>query len=524
PNMVMAYDADEADAGHFLVMEFVRGRDLAACLQQDGPFSIRKALHCIEQAARGLAFAHSRAIVHRDIKPHNLLLDASGVVKITDLGLARLTHDVETTDSEATAVTKAGGVLGTVDYMAPEQALDSTAIDHRADIYSLGCTLHFLLTGRPPYGGATLMAILLKHRDAPIPRLSELRPDIPARLENLFQRMLAKDPSQRIQSMTDVADECVAIDAECGGDQSASDLAPHEQPDLFGPGSSSSTIAIRHDPAMTIVLQPSTDAPGVLLVESSRVQASIIRSYLESTCCKVTGVVSTGRDAIELVRTHRPRAVVCALHLPDMSGLQLAELMRADADVTAPGFVLITSETGEVAAESLVKLRRVLPLTKPFTPEDLKAAIDSVIEATADRLTVSMAESPLKLQGRIDRRQARVLLVDDSGAARKYLRASLEEMGFTHFMEVADGAQAIAMSARAFCDLIVTDYNMPLMDGRALVSYFKQNPATAGIPIIMVTTEADPRKLESVRQLGVTAIVEKHFPKDVVIPILDALF
>ena len=143
----MAYDADEAEVGHFLVMEFVNGRDLAACVEREGPFSLPRAVDCILQAARGLAYAHSQGIIHRDIKPHNLLLDESGVVKVTDLGLARLNHGAEGPAAGAD-VTMAGGVIGTADYMPPEQAVDSTTIDHRADIYSLGCTLHYLLTGR----------------------------------------------------------------------------------------------------------------------------------------------------------------------------------------------------------------------------------------------------------------------------------------------------------------------------------------------------------------------------------------
>ena len=212
PNVVMAYDADEADVGHFLVMELVNGHDLAACVEREGPFSLPRAVDCILQAARGLAYAHSQGIVHRDVKPHNLLLDESGVIKVTDLGLARLNHGAEGAAAGAD-VTMAGGVIGTVDYMPPEQAVDSTTIDHRADIYSLGCTLHYLLTGRPPYAGATIMAILLKHRDGEIPQLSAARPDLPPQLDDLFRRMLSKSPEQRVQNMSDVVAELEAIAA-----------------------------------------------------------------------------------------------------------------------------------------------------------------------------------------------------------------------------------------------------------------------------------------------------------------------
>src|SRR4029079_18569701 len=181
PNVVMAYDADEAEAGHFLVMEFVNGRDLAVCVEREGPFSAPHAVNCILQAARGLAYAHTQGIIHRDIKPHNLLRDENNVVKVTDLGLARMNYGDEGPATGA-EVTMAGGVIGTADYMPPEQAVDSTTIDHRADIYSLGCTLYYLLTGQVPYTGPTIMAVILKHRDAAIPALRVARPESPAEL------------------------------------------------------------------------------------------------------------------------------------------------------------------------------------------------------------------------------------------------------------------------------------------------------------------------------------------------------
>ena len=117
-----------------------------------------------------------------------------------------------------------------------------------------------------------------------------------------------------------------------------------------------------------------------------------------------------------------------------------------------------------------------------------------------------------------------MLIVDDSSTARMQVRAVLQELGFQYFLEDPDGAHAIVTAARECCDLIVTDYNMPLMNGRALVSYLKQNPATSAIPIIMVTTETEPRVLDPVRKLGVIAVVEKAFPAAVVGPLLDSLF
>lgn len=548
PNIVMAYDADEAELGHFLVMEFVNGRDTAAWVERDGPFSVAKAVDIVQQSARGLAYAHEQEIVHRDIKPHNLLLDAQGVVKLTDLGLARLSHEADSSLSPASAaVTSAGGVLGTVDYMPPEQAIDSTTIDQRADIYSLGCTLYFLLTGRPPYVGSTLVAILLKHRDAPIPRLIDSRPDVPARLNDLFRRMLGKTPAERIQTMAEVVTELEVIERELAerGPTQAHPPAMNQSiaPEADRAVGSSSTVALHRRLSMTVALPSLMEARSVLIVEPSRVQASIMATYLEALSLQVCGVAKNGHDALEQIRKQSPRAVLCGLHLSDMTGLELAAKIRSELTAQAPGFVLVTSEAGEVADDALVQFRRVLPLAKPFTQQQLGSALECVMAATSiDNAAYPQLQawqhdqasshpspaaecgSPPGYSPRPSREQARVLIVDDSRAARRHIQASLERQGFHNFIEVADGAQAIAMSAREFCDLIITDYNMPLMDGRALVSYLKQNPPTRHIPIIMVTTESDPQRLDPVRRMGVTAIVQKEFPDNVVGPILANLF
>src|SRR5262245_56299164 len=211
PNIVMAHDADEAEAGHFLVMEFVNGRDLASAVQERGPLPVPEAVACVLQAARALDYAHGQGIIHRDIKPANLLRDASGVVKVADLGLARFHDTLGRPPEEMSALTQAGTIMGTVDFMPPEQALGLTNIDHRADIYSLGCTLHFLLIGRPPYQGPTLMAILLKHREAAIPSLCQARGEVPAALDQIFRRMVAKKPEERFAGMAEVVHALEAL-------------------------------------------------------------------------------------------------------------------------------------------------------------------------------------------------------------------------------------------------------------------------------------------------------------------------
>ena len=211
-NIVTAYDAGVHDGSHYLVMQYVDGEDLSHLVKSAGPLDIADAVDVIRQAALGLGYAHDRGIIHRDIKPGNLLLDNDGVVRILDMGLARmLPSPGDALEGGAQAdLTNTGSVMGTIDYMAPEQALDSKSVDHRTDIYALGCTLYFLLTGNPPFRNDTVMRRLLAHREQPAPRISEYRPEAPRELDQIFAMMMAKSPDDRFPSMKHLV---VALDS-----------------------------------------------------------------------------------------------------------------------------------------------------------------------------------------------------------------------------------------------------------------------------------------------------------------------
>jgi serine/threonine protein kinase len=197
PNIVLAYDAGEDNGAHFFTMEYVEGRDLAWVVGRHGPLPVAAACDYIRQGALGLQHAHEKGMVHRDVKPHNLLLNKQGVVKLLDLGLAQFDASE---DEESSTLTQEGVVMGTVDYIAPEQVTDSHSVDIRADLYSLGCTLHFLLTGRVPFPGRKPVEKLYRHRhEHPVP-VEQLRPEVPGAVAAVVRKLLAKQPQDRYQT------------------------------------------------------------------------------------------------------------------------------------------------------------------------------------------------------------------------------------------------------------------------------------------------------------------------------------
>ncbi|MBL8829828.1 MAG: protein kinase [Planctomycetaceae bacterium] len=228
PNIVRAIESGSADGLSYFVMEFVAGIDLSTYLKQRGPIPHEQAIQCVLQAAQGLDFAHSQGIVHRDIKPGNLFLCENGIVKLLDMGLARLNDPSDGAAAQAQeGLTQTGQVMGTVDYMAPEQALNTRNADARADIYSLGCTLYRLITGNIPFEGDSVVEKILAHREQPIPSVRTKFPEIPLGVDFVLSRMLAKRPSDRYQTIREVVQAL----------QSAPQLtaAPSELPMPSGP-------------------------------------------------------------------------------------------------------------------------------------------------------------------------------------------------------------------------------------------------------------------------------------------------
>ncbi len=215
PNIVRANDFAEAAGKLYIVMEFVDGIDLHYAVARDGVMSVTMAIDAVIQAARGLAHAHERGIIHRDIKPSNLMLRTDGVVKVSDMGLARIGW-TDPNDTEGRR-----RLMGTADFVAPEQAIDSRCVDARADIYSLGCTLYYLLTGKPPFMGPSVAARLAKHQTAPPPDVRRERPDCPVSVAQLLTRMMAKRPEDRPTSAVELINQLKRLGGLPAGNSTA---------------------------------------------------------------------------------------------------------------------------------------------------------------------------------------------------------------------------------------------------------------------------------------------------------------
>lgn len=202
PNIVRAYDIDQLDDIHYIVMEYFEGDNLKQLVEKEGPLAYEDAVVYIRQAALGLVHAHRVGIIHRDIKPENLLVNDLGVLKILDLGLAML--DETTLPQMMQSSVDEGKILGTADYLAPEQAINSSKVDARADIYSLGATLYFCLTGHPPFPFGTIVQRLKAHRKETPASIFKDRPDAPDDLVRICAHMMEKKPDDRFRSAAEV--------------------------------------------------------------------------------------------------------------------------------------------------------------------------------------------------------------------------------------------------------------------------------------------------------------------------------
>jgi eukaryotic-like serine/threonine-protein kinase len=253
PNIVTVIDRGEQDGRQYIVFEYIEGENLKA-LVADGALPVDEALDYGLQVARALDFAHKRGLVHRDVKPQNVLLNEDGQAKVTDFGIAR-SLDVQ-------GVTQTGTVLGTSDYIAPEQARGDR-VDQKTDIYSLGTVLYELLTGEVPYEGDNFVVVAMQHVNAPVPSVRDRRPDVPYRLDHAVRRAMAKEPEDRFPSMEELIHELEACLGEDGADEGATMIVPRPRGRPKAPRRKRSVPVV---PILLIVLALAALAGGAYLL------------------------------------------------------------------------------------------------------------------------------------------------------------------------------------------------------------------------------------------------------------------
>ncbi len=241
---------------------------------------------------------------------------------------------------------------------------------------------------------------------------------------------------------------------------------------------------------------------AVLLVEPSTAQRNIISRMLAGLGSGDVIGVGTASEAETAMAASKPDLVISALYLPDMMGTQLLERMKADPGREHIAFILISSETRFRYLDPVRQAGAVAILPKPFNAEELKTALNTTLEHLAPEEADFEDFEPEHLE---------VLLVDDSALMRKHMRRVLSAMGLERFTEASDGLEALQLIQRQFFDLVVTDYNMPHMDGKELIDHIRGHSGQASVPILMVTSEEDSNRLAAVQKAGVSAICDKPF-------------
>lgn len=310
PNIVTAFDAGEVNGRHYLAMEYVEGQTLSQIVSRQGPLPVAEAVRILKGAAAGLARAHAAGIVHRDVKPGNIMVAQDGTVKVLDLGLATVRSDPNERPS------RRGRLIGTYQYIAPEQLEDPDAADLRADIYALGATFFYLLSGRSPYEGQ-MMDQLRLHREGPLPDLFGFRHDVDLKLAHVFQRMMAKRPQDRYSTLDEMLEDLGEWQTSSGNPEWLTDFV---QPRILGDSPTSSGdpstatashVALGIDLGMQYIAAGIAEPSGLLeTADAGGPQKSVMRAALAS----VDGKLVFGEEAMRS-RLDQPQSLAHSLQL-----------------------------------------------------------------------------------------------------------------------------------------------------------------------------------------------------------------
>ena len=478
-NIVTAHDAGEVDGIHFLVMQYVDGTDLARVVEREGPLTIAQAVNFVLQAARGLEYAHRQGIVHRDIKPSNLIVDQDHTVKILDMGLASIDQWSQLAGTPRSAqLTDSWQVLGTVEYMSPEQAEDTHAADHRADIYSLGCTLYRLLTGRPPYAGETVVQILVAHRQDPIPSLHASRPDVPAQLDAVCRKMMAKQAADRQQTMTEVVADLEACASVIVDTTPPPAIAPIVE-DTLAVQADHDTVSSVVRRLSSIVASKSSLSAGdgrrpIPLVAGVAVVAFLLLLVL---CAVVVNQFNQGGDRPPVAASDEPsKAQDDGSHAS-----QGGKKTRVRVGKIRPSWETMWTEA-EAKAKTLLDEQRYAQAQAVYSAL-LEQTGDAILKARVESVMAQIDEQAAAAYAELGNRARQLLAEQKYAEARAVLEPVVERFGIAPHVDVAKTLLAEIAAAEAAARARRTTSPGPAVTGGIGCTKGTGAPARVGGPL-----------------------------------------
>jgi eukaryotic-like serine/threonine-protein kinase len=397
-NIVRAYDVDQEGAVHFLVMEFVPGQSLQELVARGGVVSPVVAAEYIRQAAEGLAAAHKAGLVHRDIKPGNLLVDEKGTVKLLDLGLARFSSDGD--DASSLTIANEEKVLGTADYLAPEQALDSHLVDARADLYSLGGTLYFLLVGNPPFPEGSVAQRLMAHQTREPVSIGIKRPEVPETLVAIVEKLMKKKADERFQTAKEASAALFQWLAQHGGNSWIKMSAATQSTPVSGSGANSGAATRPTESGSAPkVVAGSFPAPGSSGGRSGAPSSSVLGS-IKLSDEEPAGGSTAIRSAPDLA-SPQPKPAALASPLPPVAKPPLASSGAALVDPTADAptafndFSFLTAPAPAAKAPAVIPSNADAPTVAVTRPPAPAAPIPVAPAAATPALVTPVVAAPV---------------------------------------------------------------------------------------------------------------------------------
>src|SRR3954465_6068497 len=371
PNIVTVYDAGQSGQTLYIAMQFIRGSDLAAILNEEGRLRPYRAIDVCRQVASALDAAHGMALIHRDVKPGNVLIEGRRAY-LTDFGLTKRSG------GSKSGLTQAGELLGTIHYVAPEQ-IEAGDVDARTDVYSLACLLFHCLTGHVPFERDTDVAVIYAHLSETPPKLTDVRPELPAGLDAVIAKGLDKSPDRRFQSCSDLMSAArVVIDAA----GPLADTVPGRGVPAGGDAPDVATAVGRKLPSdATPTVVPDSERRARMLLAGLDQRTQAIVQVAVGDRCEVEQAVE-GDDLLETIRDRRPDLLVLDWNAPALASRDVLEELRADP-VTRESKVLLVVRDKQARTREVARADADETLATPFSPLQLQVKLRKLLGADA---------------------------------------------------------------------------------------------------------------------------------------------